>query len=230
MKTLYFEGVGWSGADISIATIGNCRIRTAFHLDNGRAVYLEMTGSERTKYSTELYQWQYTGFVHYCHYITNDNPNDDCNRYNIHLKASDKVFEYTESEILRIVNGLGASFDEIKVVPDLGGYRVFHEKNRCNGLDGYNYGDKFVFDPELLRRRKEVYQNIYMLEKSEGKEFPNFSLWVDENDSGVLHLLRHFSGYNKHFIIRIDVGNTLADWLCTSKETHLGRCGWSTII
>ena len=89
MKTLYFEGVGWSGADISIATIGNCRIRTAFHLDNGRAVYLEMTGSERTKYSTELYQWQYTGFVHYCHYITNDNPNDDCNRYNIHLKASD---------------------------------------------------------------------------------------------------------------------------------------------
>lgn len=225
MKTLYFEGAGWSGADISIATIGNCRIRTAFHLDNGRAVYLEMTGSERTKYSTELYQWQYTGFVHYCHYITNDNPNDDQNQYNIHLKASDRVFEYTESEILRIVNGLGASFDEIKVVPDLGGFRVFPEKNSCSGLDGYNYGDEFRLDPELLRRRKEVYQNIYMLEKSEGKEFPNFSLWVDENDPGVLHLLRHFSGHNKHFVIHIDVGDTLVDWLTTSKETHLGRYG-----
>ena len=225
MKTLYFEGAGWSGADISIATIGNCRIRTAFHLDNGRAVYLEMTGSERTKYSTELYQWQYTGFVHYCHYITNDNPNDDQNQYNIHLKASDRVFEYTESEILRVVNGLGASFDEIKVVPDLGGFRVFPEKNSCSGLDGYNYGDEFRLDPELLRRRKEVYQNIYMLEKSEGKEFPNFSLWVDENDPGVLHLLRHFSGHNKHFVIHIDVGDTLVDWLTTSKETHLGRYG-----
>ena len=225
MKTLYFEGAGWSGADISIATIGNCRIRTAFHLDNGRAVYLEMTGSERTKYFTESYQWQYTGFVRYCHYITNDNPNDDQNQYNIHLKASDRVFEYTESEILRIVNGLGASFDEIKVVPDLGGFRVFPEKNSCSGLDGYNYGDEFRLDPELLRRRKEVYQNIYMLEKSEGKEFPNFSLWVDENDPGVLHLLRHFSGHNKHFVIHIDVGDTLVDWLTTSKETHLGRYG-----
>ena len=28
MKTLYFEGAGWSGATISKATIGNCRIRT----------------------------------------------------------------------------------------------------------------------------------------------------------------------------------------------------------
>lgn len=35
-KTLYFEGAGWSGADSSKATIGNCRIRTAFHLDPGR--------------------------------------------------------------------------------------------------------------------------------------------------------------------------------------------------
>ena len=51
MKVLYFEGAGWSGADISKATIGNCRIRTAFHLDDGRAVYLEIIGNERGKYS-----------------------------------------------------------------------------------------------------------------------------------------------------------------------------------
>lgn len=42
MKTLYFEGAGWSEADISKATIGNCRIRTAFHTTDGRAVYLEL--------------------------------------------------------------------------------------------------------------------------------------------------------------------------------------------
>lgn len=58
MKTLYFEGAGWSGADISKATIGNCRIRTAFHLDDGRAVYLEINGSERTKYSSlKVHKW-----------------------------------------------------------------------------------------------------------------------------------------------------------------------------
>ena len=86
MKVLYFEGAGWSGADISKATIGNCRIRTAFHLDDGRAVYLEITGTERTKYSSpQIFQWQYTGFVDYCHYITDDKPNDDCNKHHVFL-------------------------------------------------------------------------------------------------------------------------------------------------
>lgn len=69
-KVLYFEGAGWSGADISKATIGNCRIRTAFHLDNGQAIYLEIIGSERSKYSSpKVHQWRYTGFVDTCFYI-----------------------------------------------------------------------------------------------------------------------------------------------------------------
>ena len=86
MKVLYFEGAGWSGADISRATIGNCRIRTAFHLDNGRAVYLEIIGSEKTKYSSpKIHKWQYTGFVDACFYITDEKPNDDQNKYSICL-------------------------------------------------------------------------------------------------------------------------------------------------
>ena len=57
-KMLFFEGAGWSGADISKATIGNCRIRTAFHIDNGQAIYLEIIGSERSKYSSpKVHQW-----------------------------------------------------------------------------------------------------------------------------------------------------------------------------
>lgn len=40
MKTLVFEGAGWSGAERSKETIGNCRIRTAFHLVDGRDVLL----------------------------------------------------------------------------------------------------------------------------------------------------------------------------------------------
>ena len=55
-KVLYFEGAGWSGADISKATVGNCRIRTAFHLDDGRKVYLEIIACEVTKSSPKAQQ------------------------------------------------------------------------------------------------------------------------------------------------------------------------------
>lgn len=233
-KILYFEGAGWSDADISIATIGNCRIRTAFHLDDGRAVYLEIVGTERSKHSPpEIYKWQYTGFVTDCFYITDDKPNDDCNKHRVMMPGrrerksveNNTHFEYTEAEILRLVNSLGASFDAVKVVPYLGGYRVFPEKKSCQGPDGYYYGDEFQYDPELTARRVAVYQHYYEMEKAEGKQYPNFSLWVDEHDPGLLHLLRHFNGYNKHWCIRTDVGKTLEDWVATAKETPLGRYG-----
>jgi len=233
MKVLYFEGAGWSGADISKATIGNCRIRTAFHLDDGRAVYLEIIGSERTKYSTPTHKWQYTGFVDTCHYITDDVPNDDCNKHQVVLPGEKecggwvnaRTFEYTEEAILNYVNRLGASFDAIKVVPDLGGYRVFPEKHSCQGPDGYYYGDEFLYDPELVARREAVYQHYYELEKSEGQKYPNFSLWVDEFDPGLLHLLRHFTGHNKHWSIRTDAGGKLEDWIAAAKETPLWKYG-----
>jgi len=248
VKTLYFEGAGWSGADISKATIGNCRIRTAFHLDDGRAVYLEINGTERTKNSSpEMYRWQYTGFVDTCFYITDDVPNDDENNHQLlHLfqtrNGVTKTFPYTEEGVLEIVNSLGASFDAIKVLPDLGGYRVFPEKRSCQGPGGYYYGDQFQYDPEMIARRKAVYDKVYDIEKDEllcdqamnvhkfprspgSVDYPNFSLWVDEFDPGLLHLLRHFIGYNKHWSIRTDVGDKLEDWMATAKETHLGKYG-----
>ena len=106
---LYFEGAGSSTAEISKATVGNCRIRTAFHLDDGKAVYLEIIGSERTKYSApRISKWKYTGFVDYCHYITDDSPNDDCNNHRIRLSDEQRIFEYTEAAILEFVNSLVA--------------------------------------------------------------------------------------------------------------------------
>lgn len=241
-KVLYFEGAGLSDADISKATIGNCRIRTAFHLDDGKAVYLEICGSVRSKHSSpEIYRWQYTGFVVYCYYITDDEKNDDCNRHRI-ADRNMVVFEYTEEAILKYVNSLGASFDSIKVLPDLGGYRVFPERNSCKGPDGYYYGDEFHYDPEMIARRQAVYDKVYEIEKDEllrdramnghkfvhsprSETYPTCSLWVDEFDPGLLHLLRHFNGYNKHWTIRTDVGDKLEDWMATAKETRLGRYG-----
>ena len=242
MKVLYFEGAGWSEAPTSKATIGNCRIRTAFHLDNGQPVYLEICGVERSKSSSpKLYHWQYTGFVTDCFCITNDVPNDDCNRHRVNL-FDRGVFEYTEESILEFVNSLGASFDAVKVVPDLGGYRVFPEEHSCDGTDGYYYGDEFQYDAEMTAKREAVHKWVYELELKErredresgagrivhsptGTDYPNFSLWVDKKDSGLLHLLRHFNGENKHWAIRTDVGEGLEDCLATMRESGLGKYG-----
>lgn len=151
-KTLYFEGAGWSDADLGKNSgAGNCRIRTAFRLDNGKSVYLELSGAEKRKTAPpKLYLWEYTEFINYCFYITDDKPNDDCNLHQIPLAHT---FEYSEAGILQLVNSLGTSFDAVKVVSDLGGYRVFPEKHSCDGLAGYNYGDQFQFNSELAKKR-----------------------------------------------------------------------------
>ena len=119
---------------------------------------------------------------------------------------------------------------------------MFPEEHSCDGPDGYNYGDVFQYDPEMTARREAVYDKIYDMEKDElmcdralggkkfahspgGTDYPNFSLWVDRKDPGLLHLLRHFIGGNKHWTIRTDTGDTLEDWMATAKETPLGRYG-----
>lgn len=162
MKTLYFEGAGWSGADISKATIGNCRIRTAFSLDDGRKVYLELSGTERKKTSPkDLYKWQYTGFVNSAFYITDDTPNDDGNKHRIAIDKHDirrtsYTFEWSLAGILELVNTLGASFDAVLVVPDYGGYHVFREDSAYYGTGHYNYGDEFQYDAALTARRAAI--------------------------------------------------------------------------
>lgn len=233
-KTLYFEGAGWSNADISKATIGNCRIRTAFSLDNGQCVYLEIcaskigkddwrlknrsTNKEANKFQAMLIECApYAGFIDACYYITGEIPNNDCNKHSIISKNS-KVIPYTLDGILKFVNGLGASFDKIEVVPDLGGYRVFPENNSCKGINGYNYGDEFIYSVERTKRAEEIHKYFYELEQAEKKQYPNFSLWVDEKKPELLHLLRHYNGYNKHWTI-----NNTENWKDTITETTLGR-------
>jgi len=250
-KILYFEGAGMTNTSVEEGFINNCRIRTAFHLDDGRAVYLEINGGKGNKYfNPAIYRFRYTGIVDAAYYITDDKPNDDCNNHRVILPGerrsggwvAARTFEYSEKGIRKYLKKLGASFDAIVVLPDLAGYRVFPEKKPCQGPQGYHYGDEFAYDPELTARRQVVYDKIYDIEKDDllcdralkehrlphlpgSVDYPTFSLWVDEADPGMLHLLRHFNGYNKHWTIRTDVGDTLGDWMATAKETSLGRYG-----
>lgn len=232
MKTLFFEGAGWAGADISKATVGNCRIRTAFHLDNGSAVYLELTGCEVTKNTAaRLGEFApYAGFVDHAFYI--DGLGDDLNYPIMDCEREHKNFRYDHDGILRFVNSLGASFDAIEVLPMLAGYHVHAEKG------GYNYADEFEHDRELTDKREAIRQAIYDMEKAEleadrasgakkfvhspsGKCYPNFSLWVDRDEPQMLHLLRHYNGFNKHWTIDASA----EDWRATMKEAVLGRYG-----
>lgn len=207
MKTLYFEGAGY----VPRGEVENCRIRTAFHNDKGEAIYLEILGVEVTKHSApSLKKYNYAGIVDFCHYILGD---DDANKHSI-KEARDKTFEYTKANILRFINSLGCSFDQVVILPDLAGYRVFKDGG------GYNFGDEFQYNAELTARAEEIRTHFYNLEKSEGKEFPNFSLWVDENNPELLHLLRHFSGYNRHWTI-----TNCENWKDTITETKLGKYG-----
>ena len=204
-KTLYFEGAGC----VPCGQVENCRIRTMFHDLEGRRIYFEATGSDVTKNTPADHRhFDTLGFVHHCHYCTGEADEEN------HQILNHTVFNYTHAGILALVNSLGCDFDQIVVLPNLAGYRVFNE-----GTGELNPGDRFNYDLELTARREEVYKFVHALEKSEGKQYPNFSLWVDHSDPALLHLLRHFPGVNRHWSITL----TPDGW--TAEESTLGRYG-----
>lgn len=225
MRTLYFEGAGC----VPRGDVPNCRIRTAFHTDDGRALYLEVLGNEVTRNTAPIYQ-NYTnvGHLDHCHYIVG--VSDEGHQH--HKLERGHTFEYTMKNLLRLVHDLGASFDAVEVLPDLAGYRVHKDGG------GYNYGDEFPYDAELTAKREAIRAEIFAMEKAELEEdrqtgakkfvhspgrmdYPNFSLWVDHDDPKLLHLLRHFNGFNKHWTIDASA----EDWRATMTEAKLGRYG-----
>jgi hypothetical protein len=174
-RTLYFEGAGCA----ALGDLPNCRIRTAFHLDDGRAVYLELSGVEVTRYTPKALQgYKNRGHVDHCYCITGTWDNG----HSIHDYEKGHAFEYCAAEVLALVNSLGASFDAVEVLPDLAAYRV-HGKGR----NRYNYADKFTPDRDMISRREAVKAYIHSQEVAKGHKYPCFSIWADDPDGGVLH-------------------------------------------
>ena len=214
-KILYFKGAGYDEPEQNKQTdVGNPRIRTAFSDNKGKKIFMELrcnmtpkklVGSDST----------YFGIPCTVQYIVKDKNEENVFAENVFLK--EKEFVYSISGILKFVNSIkNVHFDKIQVLRHLSGYSVFTE-NR----ERVNFGDEFVFDEGLFHRRVAIRNYFYELEKSEGKEFPAFSTWVDEYNSDIMHVLRHFEGYNKHWIIDA----TLDDWLKSMKQTHLNSPG-----
>lgn len=225
-KVLYFEGAGCENT--YRGELSNCRIRTAFTNSEGKKIYLEILGYEKTQDDAKKYNrypnyniGDAIGFIDFCHYITDDPKIDDCNNSRLSYERNGNI-SYSYKGILDFVNEkCNCSFDSIEILGSLTGYRVFADSKDYGTYLGYNYGDEFQYNNELENTRKEIEKHFYNLEKSEGKKYPNFSLWVDDKDHNLLHLLRHFNGYNKHWTIRTDIEN----WKETIQETKLDKYG-----
>lgn len=183
-KTLYFEGAGC----VARGDVPNCRIRTAFHLDNGNAVYLEISGMETTRCTAPIYKgFKNYGVIDHCFCITGT-WEDGTSRHK--TERSGFAFEYCMDEILHFVNSLGASFDAVEVLPDLAGYRVHADKG------GYNFGDEFRKDDELLTARQQIDEQIRQKEIARGEKSICYSLWVDSEDPAILHYKNFRTGEN----------------------------------
>ncbi len=121
-------------------------IQTAFHLDSGRPVFLEI-------YRTADYRCR----LGHAYHIT-ASPDDRSRR--LTLWEGHPPYEYTAEGVLRLVNNLGASFDAVVIVPNYGGYHALKQEPWPNGVLGYNYDDMFQYDPERTQRRQAVYQEL----------------------------------------------------------------------
>lgn len=182
-KTLYFEGAGC----VPCNDVENCRIRTAFTNNEGKKIYIEfLRGYKHTRKANGkvVSEPDYLS-CDSCHYITDDPEIDDCNESRLKCERNQEIekVKYTKENILVFVNEhCNADFDEIVVLDNLAGYRVFADANKCNTSKGYNFGDVFNYDAELTKRRREKVEEM----KKEfcvlfNQKYDNTSYWVDKD-------------------------------------------------
>lgn len=195
MKTLYFEGTGCVPAN----DVENCRIRTAFTNKAGEKIYLEMSSGckhTRVRYgvagkleSPKKIITTEDGYIccDFCHYITSDPKIDDVNYSRLSCERNAELkMKYTKANILAFVNEhCNADFDEIVVLDNLAGYRVFadYTKDTVNTPLMYNYGDTFEYDAELTKKhRAKVEQMKKEFERLFNQRYDNTSYYIENGD------------------------------------------------
>lgn len=207
MKVLYFEGAGMASADESIKSgVGNCRIRTAFHLDDGKRVYVEISGKFADKRREHERPFTHVGYITSCFYATDEQPNNDCNKYALLAQRDVHCIEYSTKGILDFVNSLGASFDAIQVLPNIAGYRVFGKK-----YGTYNYGDEFQPNWKVVETGKKI-ESYYDSLTKQGAGY--FSIWNDDNDLTKIRVRSFNTGKQVMF------DGLAEDWQATKQELN----------
>jgi len=191
MKVLFFEGAGCEGTGYN--DVPNCRIRTAFHNNEGKAFYVELsTGHNSDKFKKE-YRCKVNDYMYCasCHEITDDPEIDDCNYSRVDIPMADmhdRNVEYTLENIRQFVNKwCGCSFDQVIVLhPTLSGYYAFGDRGRYNTSERYNFMEDFEYRPvieALMKKKRAELRKLYS--HMFGQRFDNTSYW---NKDGVLNV------------------------------------------
>lgn len=210
-KTLYFEGAGC----VSCNDVENCRIRTAFTNKEGKNIYIEfLSGYKHTrqKNGKVVSEPNYLS-CDACFYITDDPEIDDCNKSRLSCERNREIekVKYTKENILAFVNQYcNADFDEIVVLDNLAGYRVFADTNKYNTSEGYNFGDVFNYDADLTKKRREKVEEM----KKEfcalfNQKYDNTSYYIENGELvvriGVSDKAMEESGWTKgrKFVVEV---------------------------
>lgn len=186
-KTLYFEGAGC----VPCNDVENCRIRTAFTNKEGKKIYIEFLRGYKNERKANGKVVSEPNYLYYdsCHYITDDPEIDDCNKSRLDCERNQKIkkVKYTKENILAFVNKYcNADFDEIVVLDNLAGYRVFadiEDPKKHNTYAMYNFGDVFNYDTELTKKRREKVEKM----KKEfcflfNQKYDNTNYWVENGE------------------------------------------------
>lgn len=155
-KTLYFEGAGWVPSN----DVENCRIRTAFTNKEGKKIYIEFLSGYKHSRKGNGKIVSEPGYLSCdsCYYITDDPEIDDCNKSRLSCERNQEIEKVIKENILAFVNeNCNADFDEIVVLDNLAGYRVFadiEDPKKRNTFAMYNFSDVFNYDADLTKRRR----------------------------------------------------------------------------
>lgn len=145
--------------DNSSENLGNCRIRTAFKNDDGRAIYLELSNYTVHKYYDHKKYRRYReypagtelGFITHCFYITGGREANDENNNRVDLKNEPII--YDEKNVLALINSkLNCSFTGVEVLTWLAGYKPF------DGAHSYNMANDFINIPARTAERVRIYK------------------------------------------------------------------------
>ncbi len=213
-KTLYFEGAGC----VPCNDVENCRIRTAFTNKEGKKIYIEfLSGYKHTrqKNGKVVSEPNYLS-CDACFYITDDPEIDDCNESRLKCERNQEIekVKYTKENILAFVNKYcNADFDEIVVLDNLAGYRVFADienPKKRNTFAMYNFSEVFNYDAELTRKRREKVEEL----KKEfcalfNQKYDNTSYYIENGELvariGVSDKVLQESGWTKgrKFVVEV---------------------------
>lgn len=189
MKNLYLVKMGGNyenKGEMEGSDVGNYRIRGTFHNSNGDLIFIEFGNGMQWKNKKCVSRIQLRIDSQY-----NKTISDDENKSHIKIDYEElKSYRYTKEDILKyIYKNFGVKFDNLKLI------------DSC--ITNYDYnkiaGDEFVPDEKAIKQAEKIRDYFTNFEKEiEGKKYPNFSIYYENNN---LIVLKHYNGFNDKIII-----------------------------